>query len=197
MGSTWRLAGLALRFAGVLSTAVVRVFWLGSSLAALALSVAMTLSEGVFETFATVVRATTGLATVTAAPEVRYRGGTRQLREAVEDTSRRVSDRVARGAARSIGSAAGEALPVAGIAVVAVATAWDLYDACETMKDLGELAAAIDPERPVDPSSVCGITPPTVAELSQLVISGGKDVLDKAREVLGGGPPSAPAEAQP
>jgi hypothetical protein len=176
---------------------VLRASGLGLTLAGFALSAAMTLSATVFEAVATTVRAATGLATVAAAPLVRYRGAATPLREAVGDTTRRLSMRVTRGAARSVGSAAGEALPFVGVGVVAAATAWDLYDACETMQDLGELAAAVDPGRPVDPDSVCGITPPSASALSQGLVHAGTAALDSAWAALGGGPPPAPGQAAP
>ncbi len=139
--------------------------WLAAGLGGFALSAAMTLSGAVFEAVATTVRAATGLATVAASPAIRYRGAVRPLREAVADTTRRVAARTARGAARSVASAAGQAVPVAGAAVVASVTVWELYDACETMKDLRALEAALGGPDDPDVGSVCGLEAPSLDPL--------------------------------
>ncbi|PWE32493.1 hypothetical protein DDZ14_10560 [Maritimibacter sp. 55A14] len=71
-------------------------------------------------------------------------------RQMVRKTRRRVTRRLQRGAARSIGSAAGEAIPFIGVGVIAGALALDVKDACDTARDMVGLEAAIaaenDPE---------------------------------------------------
>lgn len=100
-----------------------------------------------------------------AQSRVLYRGAKRLAREAVADTSRRAARRVAAGSARTVASAAGEALPLVGVGVVAAATAYDLYDACELMKDLHALDVAFNPENAISGQEVCGMRAPTKDEI--------------------------------
>ena len=99
-------------------------------------------------------------------PEFRtviYRGQKRRLVEAVVDTTERVSIRTAKGASRNVGSVAGEAIPLAGIAVVVGVTALELKDACDTMNDLRALELSTDPTLSEDNSvaEVCGLEVPS------------------------------------
>lgn len=102
-----------------------------------------------------------------AARQVTYRGARRTAAEAVADTSDRLARRSAAAAARNIGSTFGEALPVVGIGVIAAATAWELHDACEMMKEMRALDVALNPERAVPPeaNAVCGMRGPSRAEI--------------------------------
>lgn len=102
-----------------------------------------------------------------AARQVTYRGARRTAAEAVADTSDRLARRSAAAAARNIGSTFGEALPVIGIGVIAAATAWELHDACEMMKEMRALDVALNPDRAVPPeaNAVCGMQAPTRAEI--------------------------------
>lgn len=65
-------------------------------------------------------------------------------------TAEKVTRRVQRGAVRNIASAAGEAIPLVGIAVIAGALAMEVHDACDTASDMAGLEAALaaetDPE---------------------------------------------------
>ena len=96
---------------------------------------------------------------------VTYRGSKRLAREAVADTSERVARRVAAGAVRTVASAGGEALPLVGVGVVAAATAYDLYDACEMMKELHALDVAFNPDSAISDREVCGMRAPTKEEI--------------------------------
>lgn len=98
---------------------------------------------------------------------VTYRGHRKLLGEAVEDTTGRISRRMATSAARNAGSVFAEAIPIAGIAVILGVTAWDLKDSCDTMHDLHELDLAFNPEVRFDPEAVevCGLEVPTKDEV--------------------------------
>jgi len=115
-----------------------------------------------------------------------YRGQRRLVGEAVGDTTTRVSRRIASAAARSAGSVAAEAIPVAGVAVVLGVTAWELKDACDTMQDLRELDLAFNPDTSLDPevSEVCGRTVPSGEEVWQTVKSSPGKAWASAREHL-------------
>lgn len=101
-----------------------------------------------------------------------YRGEKKLVREAVADTSRRISSRVAGSALRNAGSAAGEALPFVGVGVIAAATAYELYEACEMIKEMHQLDVAFNPDHAIAEREVCGMRAPTSAELWESVTSG-------------------------
>ena len=111
--------------------------------------------------------ATAELAEARAARQVTYRGVRRTASQAVADTSDRLARRVATASARNVGSTFAEALPVVGIGVIAAATAWELHDACEMMKEVRELDVALNPDRAVPPEAVavCGLKAPTQDEI--------------------------------
>lgn len=110
---------------------------------------------------------------IAAAPAetVTYRGQRMAMREAVHDTATRVTRRAGLAAGRNIGSMAGEALPVVGVGVIVAATAWELSDSCEMIRELRELDAAFNPADPISEDEICGITPPTRDEVWQAVRS--------------------------
>jgi hypothetical protein len=83
----------------------------------------------------------------------------RKQRRALKDTAARVSARIAAGAKRSVPASFGQSIPVVGAAVVAGVTAMELRDACDTMKDLAELEAALEAELLDDPE-LAGMTAP-------------------------------------
>jgi hypothetical protein len=93
------------------------------------------------------------------------------LSEAVEETTQRVTKRTTAGATRNVAATFGEAIPVIGVGVVVAATAWELKDACDTMKDLHELEVALDPTKASDASvqEVCGMKVPSKEEIWEKV----------------------------
>jgi hypothetical protein len=117
---------------------------------------------------------------------VTYRGKKKLLGDAVQDTTERVARRTAVGASRNVASTFGEAIPVVGIAVVVAATAWELKDACATMKDLHELDVAIDPTRANsgDVSEVCGLKVPSKGEIWAKVKASPGEAWAKAKAAL-------------
>ena len=97
--------------------------------------------------------------------KVTYRGQTRHARDAVKDTSGRLARRVTLASSRNVASVFAEALPFVGVGVIVGATAWELKDSCEMMKDLYELDVAFNPESAIDGTEVCGMEVPTQAEI--------------------------------
>lgn len=120
-----------------------------------------------------------------AQQSVPYRGSRIAMREAVHDTAERVSRRTSVAVARTLGSTVGEALPVMGVGVVVAATAWELRDSCALMKDMRALDAAFNPGDPIRDDEICGIQPPTRAEVWQAVKSSPAAAWDKARGLYG------------
>jgi len=96
---------------------------------------------------------------------VTYRGKRIAAREAVKDTAERVARRTTFATSRNLASMAGEALPMVGVGVIVAATAWELSDACALMGEMRELDAAFNPNDPMTDDEICGMKPPTRAEL--------------------------------
>lgn len=132
-------------------------------------------------------RAAAEAAEARAARQVTYRGARRTAAEAVADTSDRLARRAARGAGRSLASTAGEAIPVVGIGVIAAATAWELHDSCEMMKEVRALDVALNPDRAIPPEAteVCGMKAPTRAEIWSAVAASPGAAWDEARSLYG------------
>lgn len=103
--------------------------------ASLALNVATVTSSAVFTAVSTGVGALTGASTVM--------GRQAAKRTAARQISQRVTARAVRGAARASMSSVGEAIPIAGAAVVAAGLAWELHDACATARDMAQLEAML------------------------------------------------------
>ncbi len=115
---------------------------------------------------------------------VLYRGERVALREAVEDTSRRVTRRVVAATTRNVASMPMEALPLVGIGAIVGATAWELSDACGLMKDMHELEVAYNPEGADDfgRREVCGKKVPDNDEIWAIVRESPGQLLQEARE---------------
>ncbi|MGX0876989.1 hypothetical protein ACSSV4_001673 [Roseovarius sp. MBR-154] len=97
--------------------------------------------------------------------KVTYRGKKKFAKEAVKDTSGRLAKRVTTAASRNVATVFAEALPVVGIGVIVGATAWEINDSCEMMKDLHELDVAFNPESAIDGTEVCGMRVPDRGEV--------------------------------
>lgn len=114
---------------------------------------------------------------------VRYRGNQTAIRDAVGDTSQRVSQRVKTASARNVASTFGEGLPLIGIGVIVAATAWELHDACQLMGEMRELDAAFNPDNPISDDEVCGIKPPTKEEIWAKIKSSPGAIWDESKEL--------------
>lgn len=98
-------------------------------------------------------------------------GERRLLREVVTETTAEVSSIAARSAARNIASMPGEGLPIAGIAVVVVATGLEVKDACDISTAMYELDIAMNPDHAItDRVEVCGMPVYTAEELWSKII---------------------------
>jgi hypothetical protein len=93
------------------------------------------------------------------------------LRTAVEETADKIGKRSVKSATRNVSSMPGEAIPWLGTAVIAGVTALELYDLCETMKDMTELKRAFDPTLTTnaDELEVCAIKVPPKEEIIEAV----------------------------
>lgn len=106
-----------------------------------------------------------------AGPDVTFRGKTKPMRDAVEETVQVVQDRTAKVAATNVSSMPAEGIPFWGVAVIVAATSYEIYTSCETMKDMRDLIIALNPESADhdEVDRVCGMRVPTKEELWQTV----------------------------
>lgn len=120
------------------------------------------------------------------ADTVNYRGARSVLADAVTDTNGRIASRTAVAATRNSSSIVAQSIPYLGIAVVLGATAYDLKDSCDTIKDLHALDVAIDPTKELgaDETAICGLSVPTKDEIWENVKSGSFDAWQNAAEYL-------------
>lgn len=97
-----------------------------------------------------------------------------KVRTVARTAAERTVKRSVKLAKRSVATLAAKALPVAGAAVSAGVTAWEIKDLCETIKDMNSIRREIDlSEATADSeSTVCSMRVPTVERiLSQIEIS--------------------------
>ena len=87
---------------------------------------------------------------------------TRNAKQALvaANVSKKIAARSAKAAARNLTSLAGEAVPILGTTLVVGITAWDIYDLCETMKDMNQINSALGIPLE-DKQVVCGMKMPT------------------------------------
>lgn len=116
--------------------------------------------------------------------KVLYRGDKQFAREAVKDTSQRLANRVTVASSRNIATVFAEALPVVGIGVIVGATAWEINDSCEMMKDLHALDVAFNPESAIDGTEVCGMRVPDRAEVWQKIRESPAAAWNRAKEYM-------------
>jgi hypothetical protein len=76
--------------------------------------------------------------------------------QVVKNMSAKIARRAVTNAAKNASSFAAEAIPVVGVAAIVAITVSDLYDDCQTLKDLNELNVSFEHEI-VDENKVCGI----------------------------------------
>ncbi|MEM8553586.1 MAG: hypothetical protein AAGF71_02050 [Pseudomonadota bacterium] len=154
----------------------------------LLLNVATVTSTAVFTAVSGTVAAVSGVSTFLA----RSTAQRTAQKQAVRRTTQNVTRRVARGAARNTASAAGEAIPIAGIAVITAALAWEIRDACATARDMAVLEGMVDdpnadPEALANAFSCADLIPeaeslPTSQDLLDAVRSAPSDVWTQVRQ---------------
>ncbi len=76
--------------------------------------------------------------------------------QVVKNISTRVARRAIANAGKNVASYAAEVVPVVGVAAITALTVSDLYDDCQTLKDINELNVAFEHETN-DENTVCGI----------------------------------------
>ena len=103
--------------------------------------------------------------------------------EAVKKFSTALGVRVANNVSRNVASIPGEAIPFVGTAFVIGVTSWDVYDACQTLKELNEvnLEFAYAPE---DHEKVCGTKVPSKSEIVAQVKGNWREAYRAAADAL-------------
>ena len=86
----------------------------------------------------------------------------------VKTFSKKLIERKVKATTRNASSVLGEAVPWAGIAIMVSVTTWDIYDYCQTMKDVNELGKAFG-QPATDEGSVCGVRVPSYDEIIKSV----------------------------
>jgi hypothetical protein len=100
---------------------------------------------------------------------VEFDGKRMKSSEAVNSTIQSVQSRTKKVAATNVASTFGEGIPFYGIGIITAATAYEIWGACENMKELQRLQEAMNPARASDDAvtKVCGsaIEVPTKQEI--------------------------------
>ncbi len=102
---------------------------------------------------------------------------------AVMKASKRMVFRSMTNATRNVSSVAAEAIPVIGTAIILGVTAWDVYDDCQTLKDINELNRVFDHEQE-DETKVCGMKVPTKDAVWAQTRTNAKAVYQSAADAL-------------
>ena len=87
---------------------------------------------------------------------------------AAKNFGRRLVSRTQRVAATSIASIAAESVPYLGISVILAATGYELYEACQSMKDLEELYGALEVEEASPSETIQLVCDPQLPDVSEV-----------------------------
>lgn len=102
---------------------------------------------------------------------------------AVLKTSNRLAVRSLTNATRNVSSVFAETIPFMGTGVMLAVTAWDVRDACETLKDINELNSVFDHQQE-DQTKVCGMNVPTTKQVMDQTRTNAKAVYQSAANAL-------------
>ena len=110
-------------------------------------------------------------------------------KQLVSETSKRIQKRTAKSAFRSVVAVPAEAIPFIGVFVVFSVTSWELYDACNTMKDLAVLSKYLNDGEAEDTNEVCGLKIPSLLDIFKERKDSPKEALEEVYELIGTTPP--------
>ena len=103
-------------------------------------------------------------------------------KKAVSRITKNITRRTILGVGRNITAAYAEAIPGPGVAVIVGVTAWELYDACQTMKDMDEINKSMGIDDTVEKDKVCGKKLPSIKEIVKAIKSSPGKVLASVRK---------------
>lgn len=96
----------------------------------------------------------------------------KKTRNAVNKHSQSVSTRLLRSSKRQVVTAPGKSIPFYGVAFIAGLTALDVYEACETIREINELNVAIGTQPEIESTNkICGLKAPNYEQLSTQINS--------------------------
>ena len=104
-------------------------------------------------------------------------------KKAVSQITKRITRRITVGVGRNITAAYAESIPVYGVAVIVGVTSWELYDACETIKDMDEMNKSMGIHDTVEKDKVCGVEIPSIKEIVKAIKSSPGKILASVREL--------------
>lgn len=107
-------------------------------------------------------------------------------RSAAIKLEKRVSQRVAATTTRNLSASVGEAIPWVGAGVIAGATALELKDACDTMKDLRAFRLEFGFEATVEEDTICGLEVMTKDEMMAAIYASPEAAWQKAANAIAG-----------
>ena len=100
-----------------------------------------------------------------------------------KNISQKIAERSAKTATRNIASLGGEAIPFLGTALILGVTAWDIYDLCETLKDINQINQAFG--HPLEnQQAICGREIPTKAQVMASVTDDWQGVYKSAAKLI-------------
>ncbi|MDF3351930.1 hypothetical protein HKX17_17670 [Sulfitobacter sp. KE34] len=128
---------------------------------------------------------------------VHYKDKQLPLSAAVAEHTTTTRRRLVGSARRNFAAMPAEALPWFGVSVILAATAWEVYDLCEALKDNHELAVAFNPDLKMteDIAQVCATKVPTREELVDQMASAPSGIWERAKETYSNIEVSAPSMA--
>lgn len=98
----------------------------------------------------------------------------------VQQLASSVRTRLARNVARNTEALPAKVLPAIGVSVSVGLMAWDIYDACQTMREMNSVLSE-EGEPPEDSRAVCGVSAPSAAQVLASVRSGWRASMDRTR----------------
>ena len=120
--------------------------------------------------------------------ELQKAEGFRKSRAELDRSTRRIAQRVVRGAGRNVAAVPMEVVPVVGAATIIAVTALDIKEACDTVNDMQDLrvASGIDEEPQDWASQVCGsFSRPSSPEVCEMTVPQCREHAQDVRERLG------------
>ena len=103
-------------------------------------------------------------------------------KKAVSRSTKNITKRTIRGVSRSLAAIPADFIPIVGNAVTLGVTSWELYDACETMKDMDEIIRSMGINDTVEKDKACGVEVPSKEEIFRAIKSSPGKVLASVRE---------------
>ncbi len=178
-------------------TWIKRLLLTTSFLALLATNI-LTLTHSAFNTALSGLMGTAlGIRTVSGMMQTKFANQDRTIKKQLNARAKRktatrkfgtrLASRTKRVAAKSIAAIPAESIPFLGIAVLIADTGYELYAACETMRDLDELYAGLgmDEQAPGDVlHTACNPALPASAEVWDGVVARSGEWLEQARAAM-------------